>query len=68
MEEAYSMCKNIIDAVLEKIDKDVSIEDIKEYLELKKIEVESCRKKSKDESSEYIDTLVKSLKWPYHAE
>lgn len=62
MEEAYSMCKNIIDAVLEKIDKDVSIEDIKEYLELKKIEVESCRKKSKDESSEYIDKLVKSLK------
>ena len=62
MEEAYSMCKNIIDAVLEKIDKDVSIEDIKEYLELKKIEVETCRKKSKDESSEYIDKLVKSLK------
>lgn len=62
MEEAYSMCKNIIDAVLEKIDKDVSIEDIKEYLELKKIEVETCRKKSKDESSEYIDKLVKNLK------
>lgn len=62
MEEAYSMCKNIIEAVLEKIDKDVSIEDIKEYLELKKIEVESCRKKSKDESSAYIDKLVKTLK------
>lgn len=62
MDEAYSMCLKIINGVLDKIEKDTDIKDIKEYLELKKIEVESCRKKSKDVSSEYIDKLVKNLK------
>jgi len=62
MDEAYSMCLKIINGVLDKIEKDTDIKDIKEYLELKKIEVESCRKKSKDVSSGDIDKLVKNLK------
>lgn len=62
MEKVYAMCLDIIKTTLNKLEKDVSYEDIKEYLELKKIEVEADRKKTKDASSEYIDKLVKGLK------
>lgn len=62
MEKVYEMCLDIIKTTLNKLEKDVSYEDIKEYLELKKIEVETDRKKTKDASSEYIDKLVKGLK------
>lgn len=56
------MCLDIIKTVINKLEKDVSYEDIKEYLELKKIEVEAEEKKIKNVSSEYIDKLVKGLK------
>lgn len=62
MEKIYEMCLDIIKATLNKLEKDVAYEDIKEYLELKKIEVEEEKKKKKDPSSEYIDNLVKGLK------
>lgn len=62
MEKIYEMCLDIIKATLNKLEKDVAYEDIKEYLELKKIEVEEEKKKIKDPSSEYIDNLVKELK------
>lgn len=62
MEKIYEMCLDIIKATLNKLEKDVDYEDIKEYLELKKIEVEEEKKKIKDPSSEYIDNLVKGLK------
>nr|DAQ62397.1 MAG TPA: hypothetical protein [Caudoviricetes sp.] len=62
MEKIYEMCLDIIKATLNKLEKDVAYEDIKEYLELKKIEVEEEKKKIKDPSSEYIDNLVKGLK------
>ena len=62
MDKVYLMCLDIIDATLEKLNKDVAYEDIKEYLERKRIEVDTYRQKNKDESAEYIDKLVKKLK------
>lgn len=62
MEKVYLMCLDIIDATLEKLNKDVAYEDIKEYLERKRIEVDTYRQKNKDESAEYVDKLVKKLK------
>lgn len=62
MDKVYLMCLDIIDATLEKLNKDVAYEDIKEYLERKRIEVNTYRQKNKDESAEYIDKLVKKLK------
>ncbi len=62
MEKAYIMCLDIIDATLDRLKLNASYEEIKEYLERKKIEVDAERKKCKDESAEYIDELVKKLK------
>ena len=62
MDKVYLMCLEIIDSTLEKLNKDVAHEDIKEYLERKRIEVDTYRQKNKDESAEYVDKLVKKLK------
>lgn len=62
MEKGYLICIEVIDTILNKIEKDTSIEDIKEYLELKRIEIDVARKNIKDEASDYLDSLVKQLK------
>ena len=62
MDKVYLMCLEIIDSTLDKLNKDVDYEDIKEYLERRRIEVDTYRQKNKDASAEYVDKLVKKLK------
>jgi len=62
MNEIYELCIETIDGTIHRLEKNVSYEKIKKYLELKKIEIESKKEKLEDESAEYVDKLVKELK------
>lgn len=62
MNEVYKLCIKTIDETIHKLEKGITSEDIKQYLKLQKMKIEVEKEKLKDESAEYIDNLIRTLK------
>lgn len=59
--ELEKLLKNMFKTI-EKYIENKQYEELKDYINVQKKNVEKSLKMSKDESSEYVDRLVKSLK------
>ena len=62
MEKEYSFTLDMINTIIDKLNKGTDYKSIKEYLENEKTKIEIEKSKLKDNSSEYIVKLVNNLK------